>query len=341
MEGGIWSMKKLELRLVKPATKLNTYDVTVVGKYNDMLPYETRIINVEAERMNDFVLLFLAYMGNRKWEHTWKDCKFGEDFKHSPLQIYLGAFTDDTHYPCIDLLWNDIISIELVYIDQNSTYYKCRLPEIEELYESEEDFLKDLKSCFDEFNERDHRDNLDDGTELVDSYELELVRNVLRSTGKWSDEEVDNLFWINNDIGFNSLGSRDSDSSYLLKILNQERAKSATGIEYRKFKPETFEKLQSVIMRSDLPEETKTFVIDICGKYDKDNILSDSWKKELKEIVESFDILHGSWGWIGPNGWSGIYLQHVIDPDMIDFDDYDENEVIEYSGETYIIHEGD
>lgn len=334
-------MEKLELRLIKPATKLDTYDITVVGKYNDLLPYETKTTNINAGMMNDFVLLFLAYLGNYKWKHTWKDCKFGEDFKHGPLQVYLGAFTEDCHYPCIDLLWNDIISVELVYIDQNSTYYKCRLPEIEELYSSEDDFLKDLECRFDEFNRGDPRDNMKDGTELVDSYELKLVREVLRSTGKWDDGEVDNLFFINRDIGFSSLCSRDSDLNSLSKIFNQERAKSATGIEYKGFKSETFKKLQDVIMRSDLPEETKTFALDLCSKYDKNNILSDSGKKEIKEIIESFDLLHGSWGWIGPNGWSGIYLQHVIDPNQIDFGDYDENEVIEYNGETYIIHEGD
>lgn len=334
-------MEKLELKLIKPATKLNTYDITVVGKYNNVLPYETKMVNVDAEMMNDFVLLFLSYIGNPNLKHIWKGCKFGEDFKHGPLQIYLGAFTDDCHYPCIDLLWSDVISVELTYIDHNSTYYKCRLPEIEELYTSEEEFLEDLKFRFNEFNKRDPRDKMDDGTELVDSYELELVRNVLRSTGKWDDKELDNLFFINRDIGFSSLGSMDSNSEYLLKILNQERAKSATGVEYKKFYPETFKKLQDVIMRSDLSEETKTFVIDICGKYNKDNILSDFGKREIKKIVESFDILHGSFGGIGPNLWSGIYLQHVINPDMIDFDDYDENEVIKYNGETYIIHEGD
>ncbi len=333
--------EKLILKMCKPATKLNKYVITVKGKYNDMLPYETKIATVDADMMNDFVLLFLSYIGNRNWKHTWKDCKFGEDFKHGPLQTYLGAFTDDCHYPCIDINWNDVISVKLSYIDENSTYYECTLPDVEELYETEEYFLKDLKEKFNVFNKNDKRDDLDDGTELVDSYELDLVRDILRSTGKWDDRDIDNLFFINNDIGFTSIGARDSYYDDLLKVIKQEYAKSETGVEYGGFKPETFEKVHNAIMKSDLSDETKSFAIDICGKYNKNNILSENQKKELKKIIETFNILNGTYGCVGPNGWSGIYIQHVIDPEQIDFDDFDENEVIKYEGETYIIHEGD
>lgn len=329
------------LKFDKPTRKLNSYIITVVGEYDDMLPNEIKEITVENDRMNDFVLLFLAYMGNRKWKHTWENCKFGKDFKHGPLQVYLGAFTDDCHYPCMNILWNDVISVELAYIDKNSNYYECSLPDVEEIYETEEEFLKELKEKFNDFNENDKRDDLDDGTELVDSYELELVRNILRSTGKWNDRDIDNLFFINRDIGFTSVNARDSYYDNLLKVVKQEYAKSATGVEYGGFKPETFAKVQDAVMKSELPEETKTFVIDICGKYNKNNILSENQKKELKKIIETINILEGTYDSIGPNGWSGIYLQHVIDPEQIDFDDFDENEVIKYEGETYIIHEGD
>lgn len=333
-------MNELKLKMEQPASKLNTYNITVVGKYNDMLPYETNTTNVEADRMNDFVILFLAYMGNRNWRHTWNDCKFGEDFKHGPLQTYLGAFTADCHYPCICLFWNDIISVKLTYIDNNSNYYECELPNVEEMFESEDEFLKILKTRFDEFNKNDKRDIWDDGTEGVDSYELELVRDILRSTGKWDNKEIDNLFWINSDIGFNSLTARISNDSFL-KILNQEYAKSSTNVEYSGFKPETFEKIQNTIMNSELPDETKTFVVDILGKYNKENILTPNEKKDFKEIIDSFNILNAQIGWIGPDGWSGIHISHVIEPDSIDLDDYTENEVIKYNGEIYIIHEGD
>lgn len=334
-------MKEFKLNLVKPTTKLNSYNITVVGKYNDLLPYETKSTTVDADKMNDFVLLFLAYMGNRNWKHTWENCTFGTDFKHGPLQVYLGAFTDDCHYPCMNILWNDVISVKLTYIDKNSNYYECALPDVEEMFESEDEFLKVLKEHFNAFNKNDGRDDMDDGTELVDSYELELVRNVLRSTGKWDNEDIDNMFFINRDIGFTSLSPRSTYYDDLLKVTNQEYAKSATGVEYGGFKPETFEKIQMAVMKSDLPEETKTFVIDICGKYRKNNILSENEKKSFKKIIDTFNIVEGTYDSVGPNGWSGIYLQHVIDPEQIDFDDFDENEVIKYEGETYIIHEGD
>ena len=103
----------------KVTPQLNTYVIKVTGKYNDHLPWETNIINVEADRMNNFVLLFLAYVGNRNWQHKWKNSTFGENFKKGPLQTYLGAFTTDTHYPCMKLMWNDVISVNISYIDNN------------------------------------------------------------------------------------------------------------------------------------------------------------------------------------------------------------------------------
>lgn len=323
-------------------TKLNTYIITVTGKYNDELPYETTIIDVNADRMNNFVLLFLAYMGNRNWQHKWKNSTFGENFKKGPLQTYLGAFTEDTHYPCMKLMWNDVISVNISYINNNGTYILCELLDVEELYDTEEDFLKELKFQFDEFNKNDSRDIYEDqGIEIVDSYELGLVRNVLRSTGKWNNDEIDNLFWINNDIGFSSLTAHCSIDDCLLKVCKLERAKSETGVEYTGFKPETLEKVKNAIIDTSLPEETKTFVIDICSKYNSKNILSTSEKKDLKNIIDTYNLINASWSNIGPDGWSGIYLEHVVDPDMIDFDDYSENSVIKYDGETYIIHEGD
>ena len=218
----------------------------------------------------------------------------------------------------------------------------CELPDVEELYDTEEDFLKELKSQFDEFNKNDPRDVYEDeGIEIVDSYELELVRNVLRSTGKWDNDEIDNLFWVDREIGFSSLVARTSADKNILKVCKQEYAKSATGVEYNGFKPETLEKIKTAIGGTNLPEETKTFVIDICSKYNSKNILSESEKEDLKNIMETYNLVNYSYGWIGPDGWSGIYLEHVINPEMIDFDDYSENSVIKYEGETYIIHEGD
>lgn len=134
---------------------------------------------------------------------------------------------------------------------------------------------------------------------------------------------------------------RDPTEDSLLKVCNQEHAKSATGVEYNSFKPETLEKIKVAIEGTTLPEETKTFVIDICSKYNSKNMLSESEKKDLKTVIETYNLTNALWGWIGPDGWSGIYLEHVINPEMIDFDDYSENSVIKYEGETYIIHEGD
>lgn len=58
-------MSELMFKSKKLTPQLNTYVIKVTGKYNDHLPWETNIINVEADRMNNFVLLFLAYVGNR------------------------------------------------------------------------------------------------------------------------------------------------------------------------------------------------------------------------------------------------------------------------------------
>lgn len=335
-------MSELMFKSKKLTPQLNTYVIKVTGKYNDHLPWETNIINVEADRMNNFVLLFLAYVGNRNWQHKWKNSTFGENFKKGPLQTYLGAFTEDTHYPCMDLMWNDVVSVNINYVNDNGTYILCELPDVEEMYDTEEDFLKELKSQFDEFNKNDPRDVYEDeGIEIVDSYELELVRNVLRSTGKWDNDEIDNLFWIDREIGFSSLVARTSADENILKVCKQEYAKSATGVEYNGFKPETLEKIKTAIGGTNLPEETKTFVIDICSKYNSKNMLSESEKEDLKNIMETYNLVNCSYGWIGPDGWSGIYLEHVVDPEMIDFDDYSENDVIKYEGETYIIHEGD
>ena len=336
------NMNELMFKSKKVTPKLNTYIITVKGDYNDDLPYETKIIDVDADRMNNFVLLFLAYVGNRNWRHTWKNSTFGENFKKGPVQTYLGAFTEDTHYPCMELMWNDVISVNINYIDNNGTCFLCELPDIEKLYATEEDFLKELKSQFDEFNKNDDRDIYEDeGIEIVDSYELELVRNVLRSTGKWDNNEIDNLFWVNNDIGFNSLTERVSIEENLLKVCNQEYAKSATGVKYSGLKPETLEKVKVAIEGTTLPEEAKSFVIDICSKYNAKNMLSKGEKDDLKDVIETYNSMNAMWGSIGPDGWSGIYLEHVIDPEMIDFDDYSENSVIKYEGETYIIHEVD
>lgn len=335
-------MKELMFESKKVTTKRNIYIITVVGAYNDNLPVETETINVPADRMNNFVLLFLAYVGNRKWKHTWKDSTFGENFKKGPVQTYLGAFTEDTHYPCMRLMWNEVISVDINYIDNNGIYMQCELPDIEKLYKTEEDFLKELKMQFDEFNKNDSRDIYEeDGIEIVDSYELGLVRDVLHSTGKWDNDEIDNLFWVNNEIGFNSLTEYSSTLGHILNVCKQERAKSISNAEYISFKPETLEKVKEAITGTNLPEETKSFVIDICSKYDSNNILNESEKKELKTIIDTYNLTNGSWGWCGPDGWSGIHLEHVVDPDMIDFDEYSENSVIKYDGETYIIHEGD
>lgn len=335
-------MSELMFKSKKVTALLNTYVIKVTGKYNDHLPLETNIINVEADRMNNFVLLFLAYVGNRNWQHKWKNSAFGENFKKGPLQIYLGAFTEDTHYPCMNIMWNDVVSVNINYVNDNGTYILCELPDVEELYDTEEDFLKELKSQFDEFNKNDPRDVYEDeGIEIVDSYELELVRNVLRSTGKWDNDEIDNLFWVDSEIGFSSLVTRTSTDKNILKVCNQEQAKSATGVKYNGFKPETLEKIKTVIGGTNLPEEIKTFVIDICSKYNSKNMLSESEKEDLKNIMETYNLTNALWGGIGPDGWSSIYLEHVINPEMIDFEDYSENSVIKYEGETYIIHEGD
>lgn len=90
------------------------------------------------------MLLFLAYVGNRNWQHKWKNSTFGENFKKGPLQTYLGAFTTDTHYPCMKLMWNDVISVNISYIDNNGTYILCELPDVEEMYNTEEDFSRNL-----------------------------------------------------------------------------------------------------------------------------------------------------------------------------------------------------
>lgn len=322
--------------------KLNTYTIKVKGKYNNDLPYETKSIDVKADYMNNFVLLFLAYVGNNNWQHKWKNSTFGKNFKKSSIQTYLSAFTADTYYPCMELLWNDVMSVHISYVDNNGTYILCELPDIEEMFDTEEDYLKELKLQFDEFNKNNPRDTYEDeGIEIVDSYELGIVRDVLRSTGKWDNDEIDNLFWINSDIGFSSLTALTSTDERILNVCNQVRAKSATGVEYNGFKEKTLEKINVAISETDLPEETKTFIIDMCSKYKSTNILSSREKASLKHIMETYNLVYGSWGCIGPDGWSGIYLEHVIDPEMIDFDDYSENSVIKYNGETYIIHEGD
>lgn len=332
-------MNELMFKSKTVTPKFNMYVITVTGKYNDYLPYETKTIEVDADNMNNFVLLFLAYVGYRTWRYKWNST-FGKDFKKGPVQTYLGAFTADTHYPCMELMWKDVVSVSISYIDNNGACFLCELPDIEKLYATEEDFLKELKSQFDEFNKNDSRDTYEDeGIEIVDSYELELVRNVLRSTGKWDNNEIDNLFWVNNDIGFNCIPTEEP----ILKVCNQEHAKSATGVEYNGLKSETLKKVKAVINGSNLPEETKSFVIDICSKYKAKNILSESEKKELKNIMEAYNLVNTSWGWIGigPDGWSGIYLEHVVDPEKINFDYYSENSVIKYEGETYLIRECD
>lgn len=336
------NMNELIFESKKVTPKLNTYIITVTGKFNNDLPYETNAIDVDAKEMNNFVLLFLAYVGNRNWRHTWENCTFGKDFKKGRVQTYLGAFTSDTHYPCMNLMWNDVISVDINYIDNNGTYMVCELPDIEKLYETEEDFLKELKVQFDEFIKNNPRDVYEDeGIEIVDSYELELVRNVLRSTGKWDNNDIDNLFWVNGDIGFNSLTGLVYIEDDILKVCKQEYAKSVTGVKYRRLKAETLEKIKEAIEGTNLPEEAKSFVIDICSKYNSENILSNSQKEILKDIIETFRPTHALWSSVGPDGWSGIYLEHVIGTEMIDPDDYSENSVIKYEGETYIIHEGD
>lgn len=74
-------MDELMFKSKTVTPKLNMYVITVTGKYNDDLPYETKIIDVDEVRMNNFVLLFLAYVGNRNWQHTWENSTFGKDLK--------------------------------------------------------------------------------------------------------------------------------------------------------------------------------------------------------------------------------------------------------------------
>lgn len=322
------------------------YDVTVNGVVHEYIGDSSLHCFIPEKDWNEFLVLFFAYISCYNYKHKWNidesknESHFGDNIKYGPMKDYLGWFGFDCKYPCFNPDWNDIFRVDVMYTNTEGVSYDVTLPNVEELFETEDECLSEIKRLNDIEVSKETREVIEDeGVEVLNACELGLVRDILRSTGKWSNYDIDNLQYTFDDRGF--AVQEDTSESVLYNVLKQEFPTSETGQTYTEFTPETLTKIENALVDTSLSNEEKSFLLDVCKKYNKANILDEGHKKGMNIVLDAFFSVNAKLKPCGPNGWAGIYMNHVINPDVIDLDDYDENEVIKYNGETYIIHESD
>lgn len=338
-------------------SKKNYYILTILGsirtgKYSRK--YETIVSQCSDKNWSDIDALFFSYIAkgesgswreSRNYEVNDKDgAHYGRDFKFGPVGPYIGWWCVGEKSDNISLDWDDIHSVKIQHVNNDGVIEDVELPDIDSIYPTEDEFMSAFMAASDKRASEIERSTCEDG-EILEPWDLPLLRKILIANG-WNEKCVNNIFYKNRDAGFIEIDPSDAytfSGEKALEVLESIKvATSDDGTRYTGFKPETFAKIETAVNGSELPEITKQVVLSVLRNYSNMVFPQDYVIKSLKETLFEFNKLGGvGTRPLGPAGYSGIYMSKVT-PD-IDLEELykEDDEIFEYNGETYTIHESD
>lgn len=354
--------------------KRNRYLIEMRGEKRVPILHSIEDIRTKSildEHWNNVIALLLSYLGNRYSPSNHKDWvnkeykyHFGDNFKQGPVGEYLGWIADVAG-DVIDIQWDNITYIGAEHINNDGVFERVELPDVVKEFPNEDEFLKTLE----EAHQEAHKQYLSQCGGVRRSYgrwlepwELKTVREVLSQQVisrqgqelRWDKEDLNRLFYVNDDISFAVLGDESTHRRSLIDRLVKTRhqATDKSGKAYTGFKPETLSAIERAL--SNFPESTREFTMDILKSYHEDDTRLQKWQVEcLYDMATLVDRLEGTIDGSGPCGISGINICE-LDPD-IDIDNLSEDDdrvkglieidkdyIIKTSiGKTYILHEAD
>ncbi|WQJ53333.1 MAG: hypothetical protein [Wendovervirus sonii] len=336
----------------KNISEKSAYKITVTGETTlssgSVRNKLTGIIN--EKDWDDADILFFSYIskGIYCWP-KWKDTKykFGEDFKDNEIfNSYLCFWHVGYMKGCLDLAWDSIVNVKIEHIDENGVISKIKLPDIESLFATEDEFITAFEKAIAEKVKREKQSCIDeDDKYYIQPWELKKAKEILKHFG-WNDKDCENMYFINNEIGFCKIETEFNIDEQIRNV----RKIDIDGHIYTGFKDETFAKLEKGI--NEMPEIAdivKKLAIEILKKYngtaaiDKNDYLYKLAYDEFKRKEYGTPTYN--------NGYNGVHIwEYDSMEEFLKFNDFgiDEESIADYGDEiktinnkVYMIHEGD
>lgn len=324
-------MKHFNNKLVREIKKekvreVDVYLVSIIGR-SDIGNFDRTELTILSEDFNDFIYLFLTYI------------KYHGRIKEGLVKSYLNWFIPDSYYnDLISQCWDIVDWVRVQYVDKAGKLFNIDLPK-SLITDDFEETMKKLDS--DLRAKAGSEKRLEDGHfKLLQAWDLELAKEVLKSSKVWNVPEIDSLQWVNKDIQF-SLLEKSSDTiklkNQLIKLVNSH---DGNGQVYSGFKKESLESVKAVLNESNLKQSLKDHVYNILENF----MFSEgiSWtSSKIDEVFENY-IKNSGYDISGPRGYSGLCIGEWVslERDPQSYVGEPEN-VIKFNNKTYIINESD
>lgn len=338
-------------------TKKSYYIVTVKGlinapKYRNR--YETLVSEISDKNWCDIDMLFFAYVSKglysncdeaRTYESNDKEgAHYGRDFKYGPVGPYIGFWCNCGDGDSIKLNWDHICAVTIQHVNESGVIEDVIIPDIDTIFATEEEFMKAFIEAADKrANEIGH--DIDETGMALEPWDLPLIRKILIANG-WGEKRVNNIFFDTYDTGFVELidqNKHNDENAKICKVLKSIRqAHDANGKRYNGFRKETLSIIERCINGTEMTNVMKEVVMDILHVYnDMEFIDSYNVERIANDLIELQKIRGINTTSCGTSGYSGMYITKVLKDTEYDPEDYAEDAILTYEGETYLIHETD
>lgn len=338
-------------------TKKSYYIVTVKGlinapKYRNR--YETLVSEISDKNWCDVDMLFFAYVSKglysncdeaRTYESNDKEgAHYGRDFKYGPVGPYIGFWCNGGDEDSIKLNWDHICSVTIQHVNESGVIEDVIIPDIDTIFATEEEFMKAFIEAADKCaNEIGH--DIDETGMALEPWDLPLIRKILIANG-WDEKRVNNIFFDTYDTGFVELidqNKHNVENAKICKVLKSIRqAHDANGKRYNGFRNETLSIIERCINGTEMTNVMKEVVMDVLHVYnDMEFIDSYNVERIANDLIELQKIRGINTTSCGTSGYSGMYITKVLEDTEYDPEDYAEDAILTYEGETYLIHESD
>ena len=327
-------------------SKRDTWIISITGRKE--LPIIHSLVKtitreISNDYWNDAVVLLLSYF------QTWRN---GEKFKKRPVWKYIGWLVGCN---LIDIFWGDIVNVRVRHTIEEGILEDVELLDISKEFPDESKFFEALEKAHQKACSEFSSPNLEPYGRWLEPWELSTVREVLSQQEGWKKEELDNLFYINNDTGFAVIGNDEWRQEMIGKLASSRyQARDKSGKMYTGFKKETLEVIEKTLSTNpELPGHVREFAIDVLRSYSIDSGLKDHQIKYLTTMAGCVDKLKSGVLPSGPKDMCGIYLCELnpdIDIDNLSVSDervkcllnLPKDHIIKTgSGKTYFIEEAD
>lgn len=338
-------------------SKKNYYILTILGsirtgKYSQK--YETIVSQCSDKNWSDIDALFFSYIAkgesgswreSRNYEANDKDgAHYGRDFKYGPVGPYIGFWCNGGDEDSIKLNWDHICSVTIQHVNESGVIEDVIIPDIDTIFATEEEFMKAFTEAADKrANEIGH--DIDETGMTLEPWDLPLIRKILIANG-WDEKRVNNIFFDTCDTGFVELidqNKHNDENAKICKVLKSIRqAHDANGKRYNGFRKETLSIIERCINGTEMTNVMKEVVMDVLHVYnDMEFIDSYNVERIANDLIELQKIRGINTTSCGTSGYSGMYITKVLEDTEYDPEDYAEDAILTYEGETYLIHETD